>query len=57
MKGVIGPSKQAGLRDGVKVMVGGAPVTERYTQDIGADGYAPNASVAAEKGMELLGIT
>jgi 5-methyltetrahydrofolate--homocysteine methyltransferase len=37
---------QAGLRDGAKVIVGGAPLTEAYAQKIGADGYAPDASRA-----------
>jgi hypothetical protein len=35
--------KAAGLRERVKVMVGGAPVTEAYAQQISADGYSPNA--------------
>lgn len=56
MKRVIEALKQAGLRDGVKVMVGGAPVTEKYAHDIGADGYAPNASAAVEKARQLLGV-
>lgn len=54
MKGVIEALKEAGLRNRVKVMVGGAPVTEKYAQDIGADGYAPNASAAVDKARELL---
>ena len=37
----------AGLRDQVKIMVGGAPVTPEYAEQIGADGYAPDASQAA----------
>lgn len=36
--------KEAGLRDNVKVIIGGAPVTEDYAREIGADGYAPDAS-------------
>jgi 5-methyltetrahydrofolate--homocysteine methyltransferase len=39
--------KQAGLRDKVKIMVGGAPVTDAYAKQIGADGYAQDASAAA----------
>jgi len=39
--------KQAGLRDQVKIMVGGAPVTDTYAKQIGADGYAQDASAAA----------
>jgi 5-methyltetrahydrofolate--homocysteine methyltransferase len=38
----------AGLRDQVKIMVGGAPVTAEYAEHIGADGYAPDASQAAK---------
>jgi 5-methyltetrahydrofolate--homocysteine methyltransferase len=39
--------KQAGLRDKVKIMIGGAPVTDTYAKQIGADGYAQDASAAA----------
>lgn len=37
--------EKAGLRDGLLIYVGGAPVTQEYCQTVGADGYAPNASV------------
>jgi 5-methyltetrahydrofolate--homocysteine methyltransferase len=40
--------KEAGLRDGVRVMVGGAPVTADFAKQIGADGYASNAPAAAD---------
>jgi len=56
MKRVIEALREAGLRDKVKVMVGGAPVTQEYADEIGADGYAPNASLAVEKAKELLGL-
>lgn len=46
-KTVIDRLKETGLRDQVKVIVGGAPVTEAYAQEIGADGYAPDAGSAA----------
>jgi len=46
MKATIEALKVAGLRDKVKVMVGGAPLTTKYANDIGADGYAPDASRA-----------
>ena len=46
--------KEAGIRDQVKVMIGGAPVTAEYAQKIGADGYSANAASAVEKGKELL---
>jgi 5-methyltetrahydrofolate--homocysteine methyltransferase len=45
---------EAGLRDRVKVMVGGAPVTEAFAREIGADGYAPDASRAAALARELI---
>jgi corrinoid protein of di/trimethylamine methyltransferase len=45
---------EAGVRDQVKVMVGGAPVTAEYAEKIGADGYAPNAASAVDKAKELL---
>jgi 5-methyltetrahydrofolate--homocysteine methyltransferase len=45
---------EAGLRDGIKVMVGGAPVTEAFAREIGADGYAPDASRAAVLAGELI---
>ncbi|MGE5138276.1 MAG: corrinoid protein [Rudaea sp.] len=48
--------KKANLRDKVKVMAGGAPVTEHYALLAGADAYAPDASATARKAQELLGI-
>lgn len=45
---------EAGLRDQVKVMVGGAPVTDEYARSIGADGYAPDASRAVGVAVNLL---
>jgi 5-methyltetrahydrofolate--homocysteine methyltransferase len=47
--------KEAGIRDQVKILVGGAPVTSSFAEEIGADGYASNAASAVEKGKELLG--
>jgi 5-methyltetrahydrofolate--homocysteine methyltransferase len=46
--------KQAGLRDQVKVMIGGAPVTETYAKQIGADGYAQDASSASRLALTLI---
>jgi corrinoid protein of di/trimethylamine methyltransferase len=46
--------KEAGLRDQVKIMVGGAPVTSEFAKEIGADAYASNAASAVDKGKELL---
>ena len=45
--------KEAGLRDKVKVMVGGAPVTESFAKQIGADGYAEDAISAVDLAMRL----
>lgn len=54
MAGVIEALKRAWLRDQVKVMVGGAPVSQEFANSIGADGYAPDAATAVEKLRELL---
>jgi 5-methyltetrahydrofolate--homocysteine methyltransferase len=47
--------QQAGLRDQIKIMVGGAPLTEAFAQQIGADAYAPDASRAVVVARTLLG--
>jgi 5-methyltetrahydrofolate--homocysteine methyltransferase len=49
--------QERGLREKVKVLVGGAPVTEEYAMAAGADGYAPDAAHAVDKAKELLNIT
>lgn len=54
MKTTIEALNAAGVRNAVKVMVGGAPVTDKYAQDIGADLYAPDASSAAARAKALL---
>jgi len=54
MKSTIDALKEAGLRDRVKVMVGGAPVTDSFARQIGADGYAPDASRAVAVAKSLL---
>ena len=46
--------KEAGLSDSVGVMVGGAPLTQAYADQIGADGYAPDAASATEIAKELI---
>ena len=48
--------EQAGLREQVKVMVGGAPVSASWAKEIGADGYAEDAIGAVQKARELLGV-
>ena len=54
MKTTIEALKAAGLRDKVKIMVGGAPLTDQYAREIGADGYAPDASRAVALAKSLL---
>lgn len=53
MKTTIEALKQAGIRDQVKVMVGGAPISEKYAEEIGADGYSKSAAGAVAAAREL----
>ena len=48
--------EEAGIRDQVKIMVGGAPVTQEYAEDIGADGYGKDAIACVELAKQLLGV-
>ncbi len=54
MRTTIEALKQAGLRDKVRVMVGGAPVTPQFATEIGADGYSDNASAAVQLARKLV---
>lgn len=54
MKVTIEALKEAGMRDHVKIMIGGAPLTAAYAEQIGADGYASDASAAVRAAKELL---
>jgi 5-methyltetrahydrofolate--homocysteine methyltransferase len=54
MKDAIEALKAAGVREQVKVMVGGAPLTQSFADQIGADSFSPDASSAARKAKELL---
>ncbi len=54
MKQTIDAIVEAGLRDQVKVMVGGAPVTQAFAEEIGADGFAPDAGSAARLAKTLV---
>lgn len=54
MKATIEALKGAGLKDRVKTLIGGAPVTQDYADKIGADGYAPDAATAVNKAKEVL---
>jgi 5-methyltetrahydrofolate--homocysteine methyltransferase len=56
MPTVIQALTEAGLRNQVKVIVGGAPVTEAFAQKVGADAFAPDASQAVKIAKELLGL-
>jgi 5-methyltetrahydrofolate--homocysteine methyltransferase len=56
MKDVLRALERADLRTKVKVMVGGAPVTQSFADEIGADGYGESAAEAVDKAKELLGI-
>lgn len=54
MKKVIDALTEAGVRDGVKIMVGGAPVNEKFSKDIGADGYAQDAGDSISLAKRLI---
>ncbi len=54
MKTSLEMMKDAGVRNDLKVMIGGAPVTQEYADKIGADGYSPDASKAANKAKKLI---
>ncbi len=56
MRGVVAAVKANGLSDRVRVMVGGAPVTQRWADEIGADGFAPDAASAVDQARALLGL-
>ena len=53
MEEVVKAAEAAGIRDRVKIMVGGAPVTEAFCRRIGADAYTPDAATAAEIAVQL----
>jgi len=53
MKAVIEALQAAGIRDRTKVMIGGAPITQQYANEIGADGYSDNASAAVALARKL----
>ena len=48
--------EQAGLRDGVKILIGGAPVDQAMVDSVGADGLAPDASAAVRLTKTVMGI-
>ena len=54
MKTVIGALEKAGIRDKTKVMIGGAPITQQFAEEIGADGFSDNASSAVAVARRLV---
>jgi 5-methyltetrahydrofolate--homocysteine methyltransferase len=54
MRDTIRSLEEAGLRESIKVMVGGAPVTQQFADSIGADGFAPDGATAVLKARELI---
>ncbi|MFH1228085.1 MAG: corrinoid protein [Planctomycetota bacterium] len=56
IKTTIDALKSAGLKNNVKIMIGGAPITESFSREVGADGYAGDAASAVDKAKELLKI-
>jgi corrinoid protein of di/trimethylamine methyltransferase len=54
LKNTVDAIVESGLRDKIKIMVGGAPVTQEFADEIGADAYSPNAGAAAVKANELI---
>jgi len=55
MKTAVAAFSSAGIRDQIKVMVGGSPVTKKYAESIGADGYAENAAASVQLALRLIG--
>lgn len=53
MQDVIKAFEDAGMRGDVKIMIGGAPITDAFCKEIGADAYSPDATTAADKAVEL----
>ncbi|MDK2896239.1 MAG: hypothetical protein PWP04_359 [Candidatus Atribacteria bacterium] len=56
MKENIRALEESGIRDKVKIMVGGAPITQKFADEIGADGYAPDAASAVDIAKSLLNL-
>jgi len=55
MRDTIRSLEEAGVRESVKVLIGGAPVTPEFADSIGADGYAPDGATAVAKARGLVG--
>jgi 5-methyltetrahydrofolate--homocysteine methyltransferase len=54
MKSIIEALEKSGLRKEIKIMIGGAPITQRYADQIGADGFAPDAASSVETAKQLV---
>ena len=57
MQQTIAALEASGARSNFKVMIGGAPVTQKYSDEIGADGYSPDAASAVDLAKSLIGIS
>jgi methanogenic corrinoid protein MtbC1 len=55
MKDVIAELKNQGLRDGLKVVVGGVPTSQEFADEVGADAWGKDAMLAMQKALELVG--
>ena len=53
MGDIVKAAETAGVRQKVKIMIGGAPVNEEFCREIGADGYSPDAASAADMAVAL----
>ncbi len=56
MQDTVEALEAAGIRDKAKVIIGGAPVTDKFAEQIGADGYAPDAASGVDIAKEVLGV-
>ena len=56
MKTTIEAFRTAGIRDRIKIIVGGAPVTRKYAETIGADGYSETAAASVDLARRLLAV-
>jgi 5-methyltetrahydrofolate--homocysteine methyltransferase len=57
MQDVVSALHSSDLKGKTRILIGGAPVTASYADEIGADGYAPDAGAAMDKARELCGIS
>ena len=56
MRTTIEAIKKAGIRDGVKIIIGGAPISQKYAEEIGADGYSETAGAAVALAKQMMGM-